>query len=259
MKEIKGILFDKDGTLLDFHSGWVPVAIRIVNQLLERVGRQNELSLQVSLLEAIGLHGNRVEPKGILASGTTQDMSEVFRRVLLEQQVDPAQLEDLEGWLTEGLYQQTLDNRHNLRPTADLQHLFTQLRRQGLKIGIATADDLESTIYFLELVGVVSYIDFIGTSDHYEKKPSPSMMRAFCEISGLRAEEVAVVGDTETDIRFARNSSAGMAIGVLSGVSGLSDLQDLADLVIPSVADIVQADERWIWQKDTNQQVSSTG
>lgn len=254
MKQIKGILFDKDGTLVDFHSGWVPVATQIADLLLEDVGLKDDTSAKERLLGAIGMHGNQIDPKGILAGGTTQDMSEAFVRVLREKQANPDKLEHMENWLTKELYRLTMSNRHNLRPTADLHRLLGELRRHGLRIGIATADDLESTNFFLEHSGVASYFDFIGTSDCYEKKPSPSMLRAFCEACKLVAEEVAVAGDTVTDIRFARNGSAGIAIGVLSGVSGTSELQDIADLVIPSVADIVQADGRLIWHNGLQQE-----
>ncbi|WP_409346079.1 HAD family hydrolase [Paenibacillus sp. MBLB4367] len=246
MKQIKGILFDKDGTLIDFYSGWVPVATQTADLLLEDYGLQDDPSAKESLLCAIGLHGNHIDPKGILASGTTQDIAEAFMRVLRERGTNPDKLELLQDWLTEELYRLTQSNRHNLKPTADLHRLLGQLRRHGLKIGIATADDLESTTFFLEHAGVAAYFDFIGTSDRFDKKPNPSMIRAFCEAGGLRAEEVAVAGDTLTDIRFARNGSAGIAIGVLSGVSGLSELQG-ADLVLRTVGDIVTGDGRLIW------------
>lgn len=239
---------------MDFYSCWVPVGTQIADLLLEEVGLKDDPSIKASLLTAIGLHGNRIDPAGILAAGTTQDMSEAFGRVLREKQVNPAKLENLNDWLTKELYQLTLSNRHNLKPTADLHLLFSQLRNHGLKIGIATADDLESTKFFLELTGVLAYIDFIGTSDYYEKKPSPNMLRAFCEVGNMSAEEVAIVGDTMTDIRFARNGAAGLAIGVLSGVSGLAELED-TDLVIPSVADIVQADGRLIWKYNLEKRI----
>lgn len=242
-------MFDKDGTLLDFYSGWVPVATQMADLLLEDVGMKDDTAVKERLLDAIGMHGNRIDPKGILAGGTTQDMSEAFARVLREKQVNPEKLEHMENWLTKELYRLTMSNRHNLRPTVDLHRLLGELRRQGLKIGIATADDLESTNFFLEHAGVAAYFDFIGTSDCYEKKPSSNMIRAFCKACNMSSEEVAVAGDTVTDIRFARNGSAGLAIGVLSGVSGISELQHIADLVIPSVADIVQADGRLIWHK----------
>ena len=63
-------------------------------------------------------------------------------------------------------------------------------------------------------------------------------MKHFCKAYGLEPEEVAVVGDTYNDMRFAKNCK-GKAVGVLSGVSRKGKIfQDLADVVLPSVADI---------------------
>lgn len=224
----------------------------MADRLLADFGLQEDPLAKESLLGAIGLNGNQIDPKGILASGTTQVLSEAFVHVLRERQANPDKLELLQDWLIEELYRLTKLNRHNLKPSADLHHLLGELRSHGLKIGIATADDLESTNFFLEHAGVSAYFDFIGTSDCYEKKPSPSMIRAFCEACDICAEEVAVAGDTVTDIQFARHGSAGLAIGVLSGVSGWPELED-ADHVIRSVGDIVAEDGRLIWQTDQQQ------
>ena len=250
MKRIKGILFDKDGTLMDFHSNWVRIGTQMVDRLLEDLGLDNDRGVKADLLDSIGLHENEVVPDGILASGTTKDISEAFICVLQGKHVGPERLDRLHDWLTDELYRLTKENREFLTPTTDLSLLLEQLRRHGLKIGIATADDLESTHFFLDKIGIRSYFDFIGTSDHYDKKPNAGMFHAFCGIAGLRTEEVAVAGDTVVDLLFARNGSAGLAIGVLSGVSGASDLKELADHVIGSVGDIVSENGRLIWQNE---------
>jgi phosphoglycolate phosphatase len=250
LKQFKGILFDKDGTLMDFHSSWVQVATQMTDCLLENVGLINNPAIKKSLLSSIGLHGNQVDPKGLLASGTTQDISESYVRVLQGADVNHDKLERLEDWMTEELYRLTKANRENIKPTTDLPHLLKQLRQHGLIIGIATADDRESTQFFLDKMGIGTYFDFIGTSDYYEKKPSPSMIHEFCKVANISAEEVAVAGDTVVDLQFARNGSAGLAIGVLSGVSGLSELKELADLVISSVGDIISENGCLIWQEE---------
>ena len=46
-----------------------------------------------------------------------------------------------------------------------------------------------------------------------------------------------VVGDSPTDMEFARNSGA-LAVGVLSGVGSREQLQEMADVLIPSVDDL---------------------
>ncbi|WP_314587463.1 HAD family hydrolase [Paenibacillus terrigena] len=249
MKQIKGILFDKDGTLMDFYSSWVLVATQLVDRLFENLEITYCPELKNDLLFSIGLHENEVDPRGFLASGTTQDIYGAFVKVLMNVDVSQEKLNGLEDWMTEELFSLTKANRDNLKPTADLPGLLVQLRRHGLKIGIATADDRDSTKFFLDKIGIQSYFDFIGTSDYFEKKPNPSMIQAFCEIANISAEEVAVAGDTIVDLQFAKNGSAGLAIGVLSGVSGTSELSGLADLIIDSVGDIVTENGGLIWQE----------
>ena len=48
-----------------------------------------------------------------------------------------------------------------------------------------------------------------------------------------------VVGDSPTDMEFARNCGA-LAVGVLSGVGSREQLQGMADVLIPSVDDLDQ-------------------
>ena len=72
--EIKGVLFDKDGTLLEFHQMWLKVSQGVVAALLTRYPAQDEVSATV-LLEAIGVYGERVDNYGLLASNPVEDTS----------------------------------------------------------------------------------------------------------------------------------------------------------------------------------------
>ncbi|KMZ41479.1 hypothetical protein ABH14_06780 [Brevibacillus brevis] len=246
--QIKGILFDKDGTLLDFHAFFVPVARQLVTQLLDDLGLSDDRQLEQELLKVIGLRETQVDPKGILASGTSRDIYEAFSELLQDKHVRADRLKQLESWVPEKLYELTKSSAAQIQPTADLKKLFAQLQSLGMKVGIATADDWESTVYGLKSLGIHDYFEFIGTSDHYDKKPDPCMLHAFCEKHQLDTTEVAVVGDTVVDLLLARNGTAGLAVGVLSGVSGTSELEELADILLHSVGDIVREDGCLIWE-----------
>ena len=56
---------------------------------------------------------------------------------------------------------------------------------------------------------------------------------------GTKPQEIAVVGDTYNDIRFARENG-GVAIGVLSGVSQEADFCGEADYILNSVGELPQ-------------------
>lgn len=248
MSQIKGILFDKDGTLIHFHDFFIQVAKQLVEQLINDFQISDNYLLDEELLRVIGIRGNKVDSKGIIASGTSLDISEAFWELLQEKNVAPCEFEDLHNWVSQKLFILTKSNTDLIKPLANLQELLAQLKRHGMMIGIATADDWESTIFCLEKLGIKHYFDFIGTSDHYEKKPNPGMLHAFCEKCKLKSTEVVVVGDTIVDLQLARNGSTALGIGVLSGAGEPKELEALADYLLPSVGEIVQEDGRLIWQ-----------
>ena len=68
-----------------------------------------------------------------------------------------------------------------------------------------------------------------------------SALVAFCRTTGLKASEIAVVGDSPHDLDMARAAGAGRAIGVLTGVSLREVLSLHADLVLESIADLETA------------------
>ncbi|MEY9788734.1 phosphoglycolate phosphatase-like HAD superfamily hydrolase [Sinorhizobium fredii] len=66
---IAGILFDKDGTLLDYVKSWVPV-----NYELARIAARGDESLARVLLQAGGMDpdSGHVAPDSLLAAGNTR-------------------------------------------------------------------------------------------------------------------------------------------------------------------------------------------
>jgi HAD superfamily hydrolase (TIGR01549 family) len=251
LQNIKGLLFDKDGTLIEFHTIWVKVALDLVKEL-NLLLKAEDASLTDDLLQAIGFQNNQVDPKGILAGGTKLDIAEAFEAVIRQKGLPlPETLSEtglLQQWVSETLLQITRLNIDQIRPAANLTKLLDHLREQGIRVGIATADDRETTNLYLQTLQIDHYFEFVGTSDSYEKKPHPSVFQAFCSHFGLRSEEVVVVGDTVVDLHLAKNSSAGLAIGVLSGAGSQQDLEPLADLILPSIEGLVREDGRFVWQ-----------
>ncbi|WP_129730007.1 HAD family hydrolase [Ectobacillus funiculus] len=241
---IKGVLFDKDGTLLNFGMLWVAIEYEVIDALLEKVGEARNSGLKEALCTSIGLHNGQVDEKGYFASGTSLDISRAFQAVL------PYDIPDLHGWLMEQATLKTKEHIQNVQPTCDLQTLFSQMKEKGLTIGIATSDDDEITRLCVEALHIEEYISFVGTAELYPKKPDPAVVYAFCRQFGLQPHEVAIVGDTEKDLQLAKNSGAGCGISVLCGVGSEEELSALADFVVLSPAHLIQ-DGVLIWDRQS--------
>ncbi|USK33446.1 HAD family hydrolase [Bacillus sp. F19] len=239
--KIKGILFDKDGTLLQFGSIWIKVVEGVIDELLKMIGETGNCNLKKQLCLSIGLRDGEVDEKGHLASGTTLDLANAFQEVL------PKHIPSLQQWISENIFKKTKQSIEYVKPVCNLSSLFTAIKQKGVIIGIATADDYETTVLCLQHLGILDQIQFMGTSDLYEKKPSSQVVEKFCEQFGLEKEEVAFVGDTVVDLKTAKNGKVRYGIGVLSGVGSERELQNLADFVIPNIEYLINSKSEFIW------------
>lgn len=222
----RGLLFDKDGTLFDFHLTWPPLLRALAEDLAK--GREDLVSV---LLRAIGHDdkAGRFLPGSIGAAGDTYELADAW-------------LSHLEGY-ERNAFVATLDTYFAKEgparsvPVTDLVALFTELRERDHIIGIATNDVEASAIETVERFELTSLVDFVaGYDSGHGPKPGPGMALAFCEATQLQPSDIAVIGDNAHDFDMGRKAGAGLHIGVLTGSSGYDDLAPLADHVIDSVA-----------------------
>jgi phosphoglycolate phosphatase-like HAD superfamily hydrolase len=126
------------------------------------------------------------------------------------------------------------------QPLADLPAIFRALRARGLRIAVATSDDHAPTEATLASLGVASLVDAIaGADDGLPNKPAPDMVLRLCHELDVSPAQTLVVGDAVADMQMGRAASAGMVVGVLSGLSSAALLAPHADVVIDSVADLI--------------------
>ena len=188
-------------------------------------------------MEAMGVFGDDIDPNGALAYKSNKEIAEEITEALASKEIyiDSRKAQKQIVRLFEKI---ATDSQMQFQTFTDLPELFQQLRKRQIRIGIATTDTIASTRHCLRKLQIEDLIDYVGADDGVARpKPDPDMFETFCKAYGLEPEEVAVVGDTYNDMRFAKNCK-GKAVGVLSGVSRKEDFQDLADVVLPSVADI---------------------
>lgn len=234
---IRGILFDKDGTLVDFFSLWLRAAEAVVPAFLEenQIGASEEM---VSLLlDAMGVRQGEVDPKGALAYKSYGEIAEDICRALEERQICLS--EETVRKQLEGLFNRNVAQRGaQFQMFTDMKALMKRLKARNIIIGLATADTELSAENCLTSIGVREYFDYIGADDGKRSpKPDKEMFLEFAERFSLKTEEIAVVGDTYNDMLFAKKNG-GIAIGVLSGVSEEKDFGGEADHIIASIEEL---------------------
>jgi phosphoglycolate phosphatase len=226
--DIRAVLFDKDGTLIDFRATWLPAYEVIVGELF---GADPVMTDRLLLAGGYDRATGALEPTSVLAAGTNGQIAALWAGHLGRTDVAALAAEVNLRFM-----------RHAetcLVPVTDLPTLFRRLRQQGLRLGVATNDSaaaLAAQVRRLEIDGLVDFC--CGYDSGHGIKPGPGMVEAFARGLGLPTAAVAVVGDSLHDLEMARAAGAGMAIGVLTGASPRETLLPHADHVIASIAEI---------------------
>jgi phosphoglycolate phosphatase len=231
---IKGILFDKDGTLIDFNAIWLPVIYELVDGLINKYDLSFEKAQE--LLASVGVFGQVVDSKGPFATGTGEQVGEALHKCLLGFGIQAEEREQFSEKVILDFTALAQKYRQRILPIGNLAQTMAELKRRGFYLGTSTSDTRENTVLCLEKLGILEYFDFLGTDDGTSRhKPHGDLLHAFCKEFALQACEVAIAGDTQVDLLFAKNNGAGLAVGVLYGTGTREDLAELADLLLPDV------------------------
>ena len=225
---IKAIVFDKDGTLVDYGNFWIPVSKCATEYIFESAGVP--LSRVDAHLYDLGVRGDNVDIKSPLAKG---DHKGIINLLLGEiKAVRPeATFSEAARLMIEG-YGKDSKQKGKVLPTCDnMCDLLKSLRSLGIILALVTSDDISGAEICLEKLGVKELFDEIITAElDKPTKPDPYLMNRFMKKYGLSQSEVIMVGDTETDILFAKNS------GVFSvGVGKSAESREYLSLIGASV------------------------
>ena len=233
MDDIDLVIFDKDGTLIDFGAMWRGWATEVAAALRASTGRP----IEEPLFAMFGYDpaAGRILPGGGLAATPMARLRNRTRDILVAAGLTTS---DAERALQMAWH--APDPVALARPLIDLAALFSELRRSGKRIAVATSDDRDPTERTLTALGLIGSVDAtVCADDGIAVKPAPDMVLHLCATLGIAPGRTAVVGDTRADLWMARAAGAGLTIGVLTGVGNREDLAPLADLVLDSVAGLL--------------------
>ena len=227
---IRGLLFDKDGTLLDYHASWMPLNRRAA---LHAAGGDRTLADRLLLAGGYDAGTDRIRANTPLAAGTPLEIARVFAGVL-----GLASAEALGADMDRLFHENAADHAVTVPEAA---RSLGEMRVLVSSLGIATSDSMAGLEQSMSRTGLLPLFDFKVAYDSGEGlKPGPGMAQAFCREMGLEPAEIAVVGDNPHDMEMGRSAGAALVIGVLTGTSTAADFHGHADRVYPGIAEMAR-------------------
>lgn len=203
--DVKGVVFDMDGTLLNT----LPDLTALTNAVLSDLGYPTHTE------EAI---------RGFIGDGV--------RALMMRAMPDSASDDEKEAALAEWKSRYQEFGRRKTVPYPNIIEMLEALKSKGVKLGVlsnkfdAAVKDLAG-FYFPATFDVAK-----GESPTCPRKPDPTGLLASIQEIGLNPSQVAYIGDSAGDMKTAKAAGA-MAIGVSWGYQTVDRLVSAgADMVI---------------------------
>ena len=222
---INGFVFDKDGTLLDFHATWDGA---FGAMLADFAAGSAGLCAELDRVLGFDRTAGTILPDSPFVAGSSAGCGNSLAAVIGRPRDDTDLLVEIEEAIA-----RHMPAMPTAAPGAD--DVLRALAAQGLPMAIATNDCEARARDQVESLGWGGhFVTVLGYDSGHGEKPDPGMVVAAAEAMRLDPSEVAMVGDSSTDM------GAGNAAGATTILMGpRRDLRDQADHVLGELAELV--------------------
>jgi len=233
------IIFDKDGTLIDFSATWVPLIRKRVAFLLKKLGRYGEL--EAFLLKSWGIDpvSGKVDPRGPCPVSPRADEIIIGTMALYQHGYPWDESKQLVAQAFDEA-DVASDWREKVVPIQGIHTFLSRLKEEGFYLALATNDerkDTEAIVSHLDMNGLFDIVLCAGEVD--PAKPHPETIFVICRKLSVPPQEALMVGDSIADMMMGKKAGVALTIGIVEGgVTPREELEKVADIVVESIKEL---------------------
>ena len=226
--EVRGILFDKDGTLINFEETFGPATEIVLRELSE--GREDVFASMANAW-SFDIAQKKFSADSIVIAASGYEMAEAIAPFL-----GRSDFEELRVHLDE-MYGEV--SPQFIKPLPGVIEALGKLDAAGICLGIATNDAETNAKNQMKTLGIEQLFSAIfGADSGHGAKPGPGMVEAFTKQFDFLQQEVMMVGDSLHDMEAGRRAGS-RTVAVETGPASRAQLEGNCDLVVGSVVDLV--------------------
>jgi phosphoglycolate phosphatase len=232
---VKGVIFDKDGTIIDSHLYWGEIIRRRAAAVSDKLRAGPDLTAELIFSMGYDAASGRLRPEGPIA---LKSRTEVIKAVTGCVAAEGFALTETE---TEGIFSRVHGDFLGkmdayIKPLPGAGRILSALKAAGVPCVLVTSDSAASSSEILGLLGLSdSFVAVLGRESTPEQKESgrPAMVAA--ELLGLPPADLICVGDAPVDVLMAGQAGLRGAVAVATGQIAEEELEKLTPYIASSL------------------------
>lgn len=230
------VIFDKDGTLIDFQHLWGPKNRLWIETMVQQV-EEDQAILSLALYQGLGCNPTtfQVINDGPMAVASIPKLSIVAAAILYQHGLSWHDAEQLaQAALVDSLIK--LPTADLIQPLGDVAGLCRKLTQSGIRVAIITSDNRAATEETLSLLGIEDDVSLLVCGDdEMPDKPAPDAIWHIGSQLGVESARIVMVGDTASDMLAGVNAGVGYCVGIKNGAGDQIELAAHADTLLESI------------------------
>jgi phosphoglycolate phosphatase len=221
IENIKMLIFDKDGTLIDVHHYWcsmIEFRAKFFIKSLENLNIDKD-SLYKDLIENMGIDLNtkKIKPEGPVGIKSRAFIIDVAYATISKYTNNYTKNKVTDIFAEVDEYSKT-KLQDIVKPLEGIIEFLKSLKENGISCSIATTDLSTRAVIAMENLDLKDYFtDIVGADLVENVKPSPDLVNYILQKHNLQPSDVLVVGDSMADLNMAKNANCRF-LGVKTGL-----------------------------------------
>ena len=183
-KPIKAIIWDLDGTLINFKINSVKARRKAIKILRDYGIPKEKLSSEMPILENV----------------------KISRVIFNELGVSSEKIKEISNEVNNAVIQVEHEAAIKASLTLGINQVLEFAKKKKLKQAVFTYNTYNNARISLETTGIFHYFEVIvGRDDTENLKPHPDHLKHICEKIDVKPDQIVVIGDTGRDIEAAIN------------------------------------------------------
>lgn len=235
---IQGVVFDKDGTIIDSHIYWGRIIQRRASAIIEKYSMSKECFDELCRVMGYCITEKKLLPEGPIALLSREKVINVVHQYLKSVCVNSQ----------EKTIKDIFDNQHTIfmdelkdytEILPEVKNFIKRLKDKGIKTSIVTSDSINNTMIILDNLGINNLFDFVigKESAKEDKMTGIPALKAINKLD-IQSENIVCIGDAPVDIIMAHKSNCKAGIGVSTGQILKAELSKYTKYIVSSFKEL---------------------